>query len=767
MAYLTMNSNMTILIVDSQTSNAEFLKQCLKKMGYKNFVTKENGLEAMVYLRQNNTVDYIFCRHKLPVMSGVDFLLELKADLSIGRVPFTMFSEKLDEGEVALLEEINIDALLTLPFAMKELAEKLSATWSRYIDENNVEFQFEKGRRLYLQDKLDEAAQVFRTLSLLGKIPTRAKVALARVERRKGNLETAKELCQEVLLESPEFVHAHQLLGEVELDLKNAVNALQHFAQALSISPKNPFRYLIIGEIMSSLKMWDDALNIYKRAAEQGVDAPELLEGSANALMNLGRKNEAVSILLRLSQQFPKNFRYHNNLAVCYKNLGNRSSAIEAYKRALELEPENPKILYNLGLLYVASDKQNAAKGYFKRAVDLDSSFEKARLKLLQIEDESAYLIEIEKLSQTNMISEFESEEPIASTKRELVVGEDDQKRLKRVAETYKDLSSLKVSPGRPQILQLDKSLLEKIASLDENQARDGYFRALSQIRTQFATAMESWFQEVGEISETLVQSILDNVNVMDAMENNEDVRSRISAIVADLQFQDHLKQSLDVAYKGFVSTCNSEVGEDVWQAISDLLPSEEERGLFRRVLKTGLSWAAQLDYPAKAWTVYQTFLIEHIGDVFTRMQRSNKSLAKHITVLMEVLGTDEDAKLKVNSVLDSSLREQSAAGLNQLQGFLEESSVMDEVLNALLGTVQHSIYLQNKLERFKSIAKHLQTLHLPELRLSSLKELFRQFRPNLSHIWRYCEAECATPEERALFTNQAFSKPGSNPKAG
>ncbi len=69
--------NHTILIVDDEPNIINSLKRLLRKEGY-NLLTSTSGKEGLQLLKENKNVSLIITDHRMPEMSGIDFLREAK-----------------------------------------------------------------------------------------------------------------------------------------------------------------------------------------------------------------------------------------------------------------------------------------------------------------------------------------------------------------------------------------------------------------------------------------------------------------------------------------------------------------------------------------------------------------------------------------------------------------------------------------------------------------------------------------------------------------
>lgn len=804
--YLEMSAKMRFLIIDNVSSNVEAMKVSLKKMGYSNFVAQSSGYDAIRYLKKN-PVDFILCRLQLPVMNGVELLSEMKADYAINRVPFTMFSEEIDEADLALLTEHGVDAHLTLPFVTKSLAEKVAATWSRYIDPNNVEYHFEAARKLFLAAKYPEAEKVYNSILQSGKIKSRAKVAIARIALKQGNLERATELAREITEEFESDVHGFQLKGEIHLRKNELIEAIKSFTRAIEISPKNPYRYEVVGDILLGIQMWDEAEKMYKLALSHELVFQPILEGLSAALVNANKKQEAINYFKKLIELAPKEVKYLNNVAVCFKALGNLDGAIEYYKKAIEVDPKNSKVLYNLGLVYFEKGVTSAAKNQFRQALELEPTNEKIRLKILQIDDPETYALKIKQAAaQATKVNT--TEDLIDKDRSEYKLTKLSQDELQKLDGLIAGIKAPAASAQKQVVvpsLNLDVEIQKKISALKDVQLKYQYFMSLRQLRERFAGIMSNWFDSIiaisTECSELMISVCLQTLEdaqipsatlnaisqastsgasnvaqmLQSAAQKNSTIHEKLTPFMMELQFQDHACQSLRVIQKCFSSALDN-IGPDIGEKLQGFCVSQEERQLVARtyeqfagkIPQRPSATPAKEDIPLKVshlevdyayWRMLNAVLIKQVAHIIARMEAANTKLTQHIELAMKQSIEADDIRKKISGVIDSGLRSRASEGIENLQKVMESQNNIDSSLKALLGNTRYSILLQKRLAVFKEIAEIFANLHLDIAGPTQIKEKLLALGPNLSYIWMHCLARCRSAEERELL------KDGIKPK--
>lgn len=217
-----------------------------------------------------------------------------------------------------------------------------------------------------LRDDQGYQAQLDRVLSI---DPTHreARVALGRLQARRGELEAASSLSQELLKDAPDNPEVLGLAGAIRLlqgrtseavDLfRRAADQAQTGASALMLA----FAQHRAGDKVGSratLERW-----LEHSPADVGV---RLALGNKYLIageLQLARYQYSRIVLLA-----PDELAALNNLAWVHLRLNESSAALPYAERAFELAPDDPKVVDTLGLALLASGKTERAVELLRRA---------------------------------------------------------------------------------------------------------------------------------------------------------------------------------------------------------------------------------------------------------------------------------------------------------------------------------------------------------------------------------------------------------------
>jgi tetratricopeptide (TPR) repeat protein len=644
MAYIEMNGQMRILVVDPEIENAQAMKQYLRRVGYTNGLNVSSGYDAM-HLIRGAKVDFVLCRMSLPVMSGTDLFEEMKQDFSVSRIPFAIFEERMPSEDVALLKEYGVDGTLSLPFAQKDLAELLAKTWARYIDKSNPEYLFEQARRLFASGHDAEAQKIFQALLEKGHHTERALVGLARIAKRANDFDLGISLATQVTKEKPECVHGHQLLGEILAAKGNRVDAIASLTKAIEISPKNPYRYEVVGDLLNSVGMWEDAEKLYRRALELDLTFPRLLAGLASSLAGQGKRGEAIKIYEDLVRKNPKEASFFNNLAACYKNDGNHLEATLNYRKALEILPKDTRIMFNLALLLNTQGNRDGAIGYLRKAVQIDPHYEKARIKLDEWEGRppSVSVAKSGEVKNTEAkAAAVKVDEGENSVTQELSA--EDQARLTKLVGKVHG-ADLAVQGTAVEISEAERQV---IVSVKPDVMRQAFHGMCLRTRKIFAGIFSGYSQQIALISGEVVQILLEVTQYAEKEGKGESLAEGVNIVMTTLQFQDELTQLLNAYQKSYGAIAekgHTAVIADLQEAIKSFpvvgfrqkltkianQMLKQKRGQFRA---NGLAYIEVLEF----------FGLELLAELAAGLDNGGKSLGRVAELFRDAGSSDEVA---------------------------------------------------------------------------------------------------------------------------
>ncbi|BCS87026.1 response regulator [Pseudodesulfovibrio sediminis] len=124
-----MNMNMRILVVDDSSTMRRIVKTALKNIGLTNVVTANDGKAAWDVV-QNDTIDLILSDHKMPVMSGEEFLIRVRGHEDYKCLPFIMITAESFRENVLKAIKLGVSNYIVKPFSTEQLKDKIEKVCS-------------------------------------------------------------------------------------------------------------------------------------------------------------------------------------------------------------------------------------------------------------------------------------------------------------------------------------------------------------------------------------------------------------------------------------------------------------------------------------------------------------------------------------------------------------------------------------------------------------------------------------------------------------
>lgn len=115
----------TILLVEDDADTRALLSTALKEAGYA-VVDAPDGRQGLEWAR-SVPVDLILLDIMLPVISGYDALVALKANPVTAAIPVVAISAKGTRQDIGLACELGVSAYITKPFRIAQVLQTIAA----------------------------------------------------------------------------------------------------------------------------------------------------------------------------------------------------------------------------------------------------------------------------------------------------------------------------------------------------------------------------------------------------------------------------------------------------------------------------------------------------------------------------------------------------------------------------------------------------------------------------------------------------------------
>lgn len=113
-----------ILVIDD---NAELRADIVELLQLEKYLVLEAKDGSIGFdMIEEHTPDLIICDIDMPVMTGLDLLKSIKANVKYKNIPFIIFSGNVDEGTPALLNDLGVDKHILKPSSIDHMISEIS-----------------------------------------------------------------------------------------------------------------------------------------------------------------------------------------------------------------------------------------------------------------------------------------------------------------------------------------------------------------------------------------------------------------------------------------------------------------------------------------------------------------------------------------------------------------------------------------------------------------------------------------------------------------
>lgn len=195
------------------------------------------------------------------------------------------------------------------------------------------------------------------------------------VRQHKANhLAEAAEHYRELLARQPEHAPALYLYGKL-LEQSDPEAAIAHLQRAITASPNYLDAHQALGNLLLLLGRLEEAAASFERALQVKPQHTPALNGLGRSLTAAGRLPEAIATLQQAIARKPEETAAYFNLGVAYQKQGTLPAAASAYGSVLALEPGNLDAHFNLGVLFQEHELRDQAAACYRNALRVQPDF--------------------------------------------------------------------------------------------------------------------------------------------------------------------------------------------------------------------------------------------------------------------------------------------------------------------------------------------------------------------------------------------------------
>jgi predicted CXXCH cytochrome family protein len=205
---------------------------------------------------------------------------------------------------------------------------------------------------------------------------------LGNVYLREGRIDIARRTLLRVLDINPDSPTAENLLGIIDLRLKNPAEAEGRLRAALRDDPSLPNAHYNIAKLFSGNGDYAQAAYHYQLAIANDPQNAESHHGYGLVLEMMHSYDQALSELDEGIRLNPQSAVMHSDLGDLLAARGQLQQAEEQYQSALQFNPGSADLHFSLGSVFAAEEKPQEAVSQLKKSIELDPRQYAAHLQL-------------------------------------------------------------------------------------------------------------------------------------------------------------------------------------------------------------------------------------------------------------------------------------------------------------------------------------------------------------------------------------------------
>ena len=197
------------------------------------------------------------------------------------------------------------------------------------------------------------------------------KVMLAKVHLIKNEVDTAKNLLNDVIVDSADIEEPYLLLSDVYLGKKDLESAKATLVKGRS-NIKGSFKIAIkLATLYEREESYKKAIEIYQAAHEINSDNLLIVNNLASMLSDHGDGGDDLQKAKSMAEKLTKSNQpvFFDTIGWVYYKLGDHEKSIEYLLKTIEKQPDVNIFNYHLGMAYKLSGDKAKAKTHLKKSL--------------------------------------------------------------------------------------------------------------------------------------------------------------------------------------------------------------------------------------------------------------------------------------------------------------------------------------------------------------------------------------------------------------
>ena len=118
---------MKLLVVDDSSTMRRIIKNTLARLGYKDILEGEDGLQGWNVLNENTDIGMLITDWNMPEMNGLELVKKVRGDARFKDLPIIMVTTEGGKAEVITALKAGVNNYIVKPFTPQVLKEKHAA----------------------------------------------------------------------------------------------------------------------------------------------------------------------------------------------------------------------------------------------------------------------------------------------------------------------------------------------------------------------------------------------------------------------------------------------------------------------------------------------------------------------------------------------------------------------------------------------------------------------------------------------------------------
>jgi len=372
-----------VMVLEDQMDLRLIVAHHLQKLGFATVRQVDHGLAGVETIKsQGDQIAVYVCDMDMPVMSGLDFLGELRETPELDRAPFCLMMDNVSKEKLMLAVESGVDEILVKPFTLNDIVPKLRAAFAKFHNPSNPERVYELAKTMLRRNDLDQAETIYKDLATVAQNSARPLVGLARIAERRGDLDKALVYLAEAETNNVNYVHIYSERARILASRQDWQGAIEGFRKAIDLSPLNAIRYKAAADILFKEQRYPEAVELLELALRHHLEFPAIYHYLSQAKFALRDYKAAQKYVRQALATDPENPLYLNQLGVCLKETQQLDEAVKVYNQVIKADPGNCDALYNKAILMKTKGDLDEAIKLLERLLRKTPDFGPAKAKL-------------------------------------------------------------------------------------------------------------------------------------------------------------------------------------------------------------------------------------------------------------------------------------------------------------------------------------------------------------------------------------------------